>query len=83
MKRALFALLCYAIALCLVAPVVFFAVLVLAGPHGMLPSWLSPVVVVIGWLVVIILPLWLARFTVGKILGNTAVKPVEDVDTHG
>lgn len=52
----------YIILLAVVAVLSFFTVLVLVGPHaGILPSWLEPVVLVIGWLAVLVLPVLVAR----------------------
>ncbi|MFC7462508.1 hypothetical protein [Hydrogenophaga defluvii] len=37
-------------------------VLVVAGPHaGLLPGWLEAVVLGLGWLLVLVLPLWAAH----------------------
>lgn len=45
-----------------VAAVTLFAVLFLAGPHaGLLPKPVEVVVIGLGWLVVLILPVLLAR----------------------
>ena len=44
------------------APVCFYAVLILAGPHSsMLPSTIQPAVLIAGWLVVLVTPILLAR----------------------
>lgn len=52
----------YIVTLAVVAVLSFFTVLVLAGPHAeILPSWLEPVVFVIGWLAVLVLPVLVAR----------------------
>jgi hypothetical protein len=52
----------YIVSLAVTAAVSFFAVLVLAGPHaGLLPSWLEPAVLGIGWLVVLVVPVIVAR----------------------
>jgi hypothetical protein len=46
----------------LLAPVCFFVVIVLAGPHSsLLPGWLQPAVLVLGWLVLLLVPLLIAR----------------------
>lgn len=51
------------VSLCLTAAVVFFAVLILAGPHSsMVPSALQPAVLVVGWLIVVAVPLAVARW---------------------
>lgn len=52
----------YVASLAVVALISFFTVIVLAGPHaGLLPSWLEPVVLAIGWLAVLVLPVLVAR----------------------
>ncbi|HEX5803090.1 MAG TPA: hypothetical protein VFY24_08700, partial [Azospira sp.] len=52
----------YIVSLAITAAVSFFAVLVLAGPHaGLLPSWLEPVVLGMGWLAVLVVPVLAAR----------------------
>ena len=44
------------------APVCFFVGLILAGPHSsMLPSVLQTPVLVLAWLVLLVVPLWVAR----------------------
>jgi len=48
--------------LALLAPVCFFGVILLAGPHSsLLPSILQPPVVLLGWGVLLVAPLLLAR----------------------
>ncbi|MCF8199751.1 MAG: hypothetical protein K9J42_13360 [Sulfuritalea sp.] len=52
----------YIVSLVITAAISFFAVLILAGPHaGLLPSWLEPVVLGIGWLAVLVVPVLVAR----------------------
>ncbi len=52
----------YIFSLAVVAALAFFAVLILAGPHaGLLPFWLEPVVLGMGWLAVLVLPVLVAR----------------------
>lgn len=52
----------YMVSLAVVAALSFFAVLIFAGPHaGLLPSWLEPVVLGIGWLAILVLPVLVAR----------------------
>jgi hypothetical protein len=44
------------------APVCFFVDVLLAGPHSsMLPSAVQPVVLVLGWLVLLVAPILVAR----------------------
>jgi hypothetical protein len=52
----------YLVSTAVLAPVVFFVVIALAGPHSsMLPSIVQPAVVVLGWLTVIVAPVLIAR----------------------
>ena len=61
----------YLATLVAVAVATFFAVILLAGPHGgLLPRSLEGVVLILGWLLVLILPFWPAR-TVWRHLGKT------------
>ena len=61
--RALVAFLAFVVSLLVTAPVVFFAVIFLAGPHGgALPTWLHPVVVILGLLCVVGIPIACARW---------------------
>jgi len=60
--RLLLAALSYLLSLAATAALCFFLVLVVAGPHaGLLPAWLEPVALVAGWLVVLVLPIIIAR----------------------
>ena len=60
--RWLVALLAWAASAALLAPVCFFGVMLLAGPHSsLLPSPLQGVVLIFGWLVLLIVPILLAR----------------------
>ena len=60
--RWLLALLVWVGSLALLAPVCFFAVMVLAGPHSsLLPSFLQPLVLVLGWAIVLVVPVVVAR----------------------
>jgi hypothetical protein len=52
----------YLAALALVAATTFVLVLFVAGPHaGLLPPWAEPVVLGAGWLIVIVVPVYVAR----------------------
>lgn len=52
----------YLLALGLVGAGAFAVVIVVAGPHaGILPSFLEPVVLGLGWLAVLIVPIRIAR----------------------
>lgn len=51
----------YLAALVVVAIVAFFVVIFLAGPHaGLLPHALELVVLILGWLSILVLPVWVA-----------------------
>lgn len=59
--RLLVTIATYFAALVAVAAAAFFMVIVLAGPHaGLLPHALEVVVLVLGWLSVLVLPVWAA-----------------------
>ena len=46
----------------LLAPVLFFVAIVLAGPHSsMLPSRVQPVIVVAAWITLLVTPVMIAR----------------------
>ena len=52
----------YLVSTALLAPVLFLAVMVLAGPHSsVLPSMLQPAVVIGGWVTLIVAPILVAR----------------------
>ncbi len=60
--RILAACLVGLLVLVIVAPVVFFGVMLLAGPHGgVLPTALHTVTLVLAWVVAIVVPLLAAR----------------------
>jgi hypothetical protein len=60
--RWLLALLAWTLSSAVLAPVLFFAVLVVAGPHSsVLPSVLQPVALLLGWAVLLGVPIWVAR----------------------
>ena len=62
MKRALFTLIAFFVAFIVTGVVTFFAVIFLAGPHGgVLPEWAGPIIFVLAWSAVIILPVVSAR----------------------
>ena len=62
MTRWLLAILAWLLAVAVLGPVIFFVVILLAGPHSsMLSSVLQPVVLVIGWGVFLAGPVWAAR----------------------
>jgi len=60
--RVVAAALAYLLSLAVIAAAAFIVVLVIAGPHaGLLPSWLEPVVLGLGWVAVRALPIRTAR----------------------
>ena len=60
--RWVLAVLAWVISVLVLAPVCFFVVMALAGPHSsMLPSYLQPVVLVLGWAALLVLPVVMAR----------------------
>jgi hypothetical protein len=45
-----------------VAPILFFLTMVLAGPHSsVLPSWMQPAILVLGWAALFVCPVLAAR----------------------
>ena len=61
--RILLTVVAYLGTLAAVAALTFFGVLILAGPHGgLFPSVAGPAVFIVGWGIVIILPVAVARF---------------------
>jgi hypothetical protein len=60
--RWILSLLAWLISLVLLAPVCFFAVIALAGPHGgVLPPSVQPLVLILGWAIVLVVPILIAR----------------------
>jgi hypothetical protein len=61
------------LATAILAPVSFFATIILAGPHSsILPGFLQPVVALLAVAVLLVTPLWLARAAWRRI-GRSAV----------
>ncbi len=59
--KLLITLATYLVALVVVAIVAFFVVIFLAGPRAdLLPHTLEVVVLILGWLSVLVLPVWVA-----------------------
>jgi hypothetical protein len=55
-------LLAYLLSLVLVAAVALVVVLFVAGPHsGLLPQWAEAIVLALGWIAVLVLPVFPAR----------------------
>jgi hypothetical protein len=62
MKRWLLTLTAWILSTAVLAPAVFFVVLILAGPHSaMLPGAIQPAVLFLGWATLLIGPAWIAR----------------------
>jgi hypothetical protein len=60
--RWLLTVLTWTVSFAVVAPACFIGVMVLAGPHSsVLPAFLQPVVLVVGWLVILAAPMLIAR----------------------
>ena len=61
-KALALAVLVALLSLAVIAPVLAFVVLVVAGPHaGLLPQWLEVVVLVAGWLSLLAAPIFIGR----------------------
>ena len=62
-KALALAVLAALLSMVVIAPVLAFVVLVVAGPHaGLLPQWLEVVVLVTGWLTLLAAPLFVGRW---------------------
>jgi hypothetical protein len=73
--RLLATALAYLLSLVVIAAISLATVLLIAGPHsGMLPSWLEPWVLGLGWLVILFVPALIAR-SVWRRLGRPAHPP--------
>ena len=60
--RWLLTLLTWVITVAVLAPVCFIVTMVLAGPHSsILPSWLQPLVLALGWMAFLVGPVLAAR----------------------
>lgn len=60
--KTLYTALAFLAALAVTVPVAILAILILAGPHGgLLPHWLHPAVIGLGWLLVGGVPAFVAR----------------------
>ena len=60
--RVLIAFIAWSAALVVLSPIVFVVMVVLAGPHSsMLPSAIQPVVWLLGWAAVLLVPALVAR----------------------
>ena len=59
--RLLLTILVYLLSLVVTGALAFIFVLVLAGPHaGIFPSWIEAVILGLGWLAVLLVPVWVA-----------------------
>jgi hypothetical protein len=62
LARVFIAFIAWAAAAAVLSPVCFFVVILLAGPHSsMLPSAVQPAVFLLGWIVLLVAPLLIAR----------------------
>ena len=62
MKRIVLTAIAWLVTTTVLAPLCFFSVILLAGPHSsMLPSSIQPVVLALGWLIFLVGPLLAAR----------------------
>jgi hypothetical protein len=60
--RFVWTLIIFLLALAITAPVLFFGVLIVAGPHsGLLPHFLEVIVLILGWITLIAFPAWIAQ----------------------
>ena len=60
--RVLVAFIAWSAAVAVLSPIAFVAMVVLAGPHSsILPSAVQPVVWLLGWAAVLLLPVLVAR----------------------
>ena len=69
----------FATVLC--APVIVFLVLVLAGPHGgALPASLAPAVLIAGWVILLGLPILVARRVYLRMSREPSLQPGSRVE---
>lgn len=62
MIRWVLVIVAWLVSAAVLGPVIFFVVILLAGPHSsMLPSVIQPAVLVIGWVVFLAGPVFIAR----------------------
>ena len=62
MMRVLLTGIAWLVSTAILAPVWFYAVIVLAGPHSsMLPTMIQPAVLLLGWIVFLSSPAFVAR----------------------
>ena len=55
-------LLAWLLAVFVLAPACFFMTMLVAGPHSsLLPSFLQPIALLLGWLLFLVGPVWVAR----------------------
>jgi hypothetical protein len=60
--RWLLAVATWLVAMVVLAPVLFLVTMILAGPHSsMLPPWMQPAVLVLGWVALLVGPVFAAR----------------------
>ena len=62
MLRWTLTILAWLVATAVLAPVCFFAVWILAGPHSdILPDFMGAPTMILGWLTLLGAPIWIAR----------------------
>ena len=72
-KALALAVLAALLSLVVIAPVLAFVVLVVAGPHaGLLPQWLEVVVLVAGWLSLLAAPIFIGRWLYRRLRARAA-----------
>jgi hypothetical protein len=60
--RWLLILIAWAASTAVLAPLCFFLAMLLAGPHSsLLPAWLQPPTLLLGWGIVLVGPIWIAH----------------------
>ena len=58
----------YLASLTVTAVTMFFAATILAGPHSsLLPDWLGSLVLIVGWMIVLVVPVLVTRFVGRKL----------------
>ena len=62
MLRWTLTLVAWVVSTAVLAPICFFAVLILAGPHSdLLPGFMGGPMLILGWLIFLGAPIWIAR----------------------
>jgi hypothetical protein len=62
MRHRIAAVFIWILSTAVLAPICYFGVILLAGPHSdILPDWLSPAILALGGLILLVVPVLLAR----------------------